>query len=168
MTKKILLKAKSSKLKAKAGFTLIEMLVVIAIIGILSSVTLIGLNSARKQGRDARRLTDLKQVATALELYFQQNSTYPKGVTAWSGTTGTTLKTILSSFGTIPDDPLCPGGGTCSAWTNYTYACDSTCTNYVLRARLETNHSVLANDVDGTVYNVACDDASNYYCIQMQ
>ena len=55
----------------KRGFTLIELLVVIAIIGILASVVLASLNSARKKGRDARRVADIKQVQLALELYFR-------------------------------------------------------------------------------------------------
>ena len=54
----------------KKGFTLIELLVVIAIIGMLSSVVLASLNSARAKGRDAKRLADLRAIATALELYY--------------------------------------------------------------------------------------------------
>ena len=50
------------------GFTLIELLVVIAIIGILSSVVLASLNTARQKGRDARRLQDLKSIVTAVAL----------------------------------------------------------------------------------------------------
>ncbi len=60
------------------GFTLIELLVVIAIIGVLASIVLASLNSARRKSRDARRITDLKQIQLALELYFDaQGSTYP-------------------------------------------------------------------------------------------
>ncbi len=59
------------------GFTLIELLVVIAIIGLLSSVVLASLNSARVKARDAVRKQTLKQVQTALELYYDKYSTYP-------------------------------------------------------------------------------------------
>lgn len=62
------------------GFTLIELLVVIAIIGILSSVVLASLNSARAKARDARRLTDVKQYQTAFTLYDSDYGTYPPAV----------------------------------------------------------------------------------------
>jgi prepilin-type N-terminal cleavage/methylation domain-containing protein len=59
------------------GFTLIELLVVIAIIGLLASVVLLALNSARQKSRDAKRLADVRQIASALELYFNDQSAYP-------------------------------------------------------------------------------------------
>lgn len=52
----------------KRGFTLIELLVVIAIIGLLSTMAVISLNSARAKARDARRLSDVKQISTILSL----------------------------------------------------------------------------------------------------
>ncbi len=66
-----------SKTKEKNGFTLIELLVVIAIIGLLSTLAVIALSSAREEARDQNRLSDLKQVQTALEIYFTENNQYP-------------------------------------------------------------------------------------------
>lgn len=60
----------------KQGFTLIELLVVIAIIGILSAVVMASLNDARISSRDARRLSDLHQLQTAMELYYNICGTY--------------------------------------------------------------------------------------------
>jgi len=61
----------------KRGFTLVELLVVIAIIALLSTLSVVALNSARAKARDARRLSDIKQIRTALDMYFDSNLTYP-------------------------------------------------------------------------------------------
>lgn len=60
-----------------AGFTLIELLVVISIIGLLSSVVVASLNTARAKGRDASRVQTVSQIKNALELYYNDNKTYP-------------------------------------------------------------------------------------------
>lgn len=76
----------------KLGFTLIELLVVIAIIGLLASVVLIALNSARAKARDTKRVGDMRQMITALEQYHITNSTYPTGTASVaSGGTGALL-----------------------------------------------------------------------------
>lgn len=59
------------------GFTLIELLVVISIIGLLGSVVMASLNSARVKARDARRVSDIHEVRKALELYYSSQGTYP-------------------------------------------------------------------------------------------
>ena len=60
----------------KDGFTLIELLVVIAIIGILSSVVLASLNSARGKGADAAVKEDMHGIASQAEVYYDNNGSY--------------------------------------------------------------------------------------------
>lgn len=68
-------------MKKAKGFTLIELLVVIAIIGLLSTLAVVALNNARQKSRDAKRVSDVKQTSTALELYFADNNQYPTAAT---------------------------------------------------------------------------------------
>ncbi|MBI2604251.1 MAG: prepilin-type N-terminal cleavage/methylation domain-containing protein, partial [Candidatus Harrisonbacteria bacterium] len=67
----------------KSGFTLIEVLIVVAIIGLLASIVLVGLGSFRARGRDARRVADLRQTQNALELFYTKSNAYPN-VNSWS------------------------------------------------------------------------------------
>lgn len=59
-----------------SGFTLIELLVVISIIGFLATASVVVLNSARMKSRDSKRKADLTQIRKALDLYFNDKSTY--------------------------------------------------------------------------------------------
>ncbi|MEK7545516.1 MAG: type II secretion system protein [Patescibacteria group bacterium] len=79
------------------GFTLIELLVVIAIIGLLSTLAVVALNSARQRSRDAKRVSDIRQIQTALELAFSESNNYP-----------TETSTVL---GGAADDVLCNNSG---------------------------------------------------------
>lgn len=121
----------------RKGFTLIELLVVIAIIGILASIVLASLNSARKKSRDARRVADVKQIQLALEMSFDSNRTYP--LTLASLTTGCGGSPCMS---TIPTDPL--GGA-----YNYAALGGTSCTSYHLGASIEENNpTLLGGDAD--------------------
>lgn len=64
-------------IQSQRGFTLIELLVVIAIIGLLASTVLASLNGARASARDAKRLSEIRQIMTSLEMYRNQYDKYP-------------------------------------------------------------------------------------------
>lgn len=138
----------------KRGFTLIELLVVIAIIGILAGVVMASLNSARAKSRDARRVSDLHEMRTALELYHTANGSYPV-VSRWatsevtdydSGSGWAALQTALSPYmQRLPGDPS--PSGTSGPWhhENYHYAYGSDGTVYDLVAQLEVNTSLMCS-----------------------
>jgi prepilin-type N-terminal cleavage/methylation domain-containing protein len=63
--------------KNQKGFTLIELMVVVAIISLLSGVVLASLDIARSKARDGVRYSDMKQIKNAIELYYSNNGVYP-------------------------------------------------------------------------------------------
>lgn len=129
------------------GFTLIELLVVIAIIGILSSVVLANLGTARQKGRDGRRISDMKQIQLALELHYDTNSQYP--ISGWSNLT-TALNGVYIS--TTPNDPV---SGNMYGYYATPNGCNNTttkCTGYYIGSIMEAAGQVGAlssdNDTD--------------------
>lgn len=110
-------------MKAQKGFTLIELLVVVAIIALLSTLAVVALGSTRIKARDAKRTSDIKQIQTALELYFTDQNTYPintglvlggTGARALSSTGFGDTGTAPIYMGQVPSNPT-PGGA------NYVY-----------------------------------------------
>ncbi len=109
-----------SKKHSERGFTLIELLVVIAIIGVLASVVLASLNNARRKSRDARRVTDIKQIQLALELYFDGAGAgqYPLASATCDGTASQGLE-VLATNNYIPQIPRDPSNSaTCYAYAS--------------------------------------------------
>ncbi len=79
------------------GFTLIELLVVIAIIGVLSTLVLLQLGTARSRSRDAKRIADVSQLRSAVELFYDDNGSYPADITT----------AYIGDYMTnVPSDPL--------------------------------------------------------------
>lgn len=68
---------KKPKIIYNAGFTLIEILIVISIIGVLSSIVISSTSESRARARDTYRLSQIREVQTALELYYAINQNYP-------------------------------------------------------------------------------------------
>jgi len=112
-------------MRKNKGFTLIELLVVIAIIGLLATLAVVALNSARQKSRDAKRIADIKQIQTALELYFNDNDGYPAAASGQpSG--------MSSYMANIPTAPT-PTDGDCTTLENtYTYAQTGSGSGYTL------------------------------------
>jgi len=133
--------------KNNRGFTLIELLVVIAIIGILSSVVLASLNTARQKSRDVARISDMRQIQLAFELYFDSCGQYPPEGTGevlpvLTEATGCPSGTTFGSF--VPTVPVPPTGGTTAV---YEYDRTST-TAYCLGVDLENAGAVPQTDRD--------------------
>lgn len=106
----------------KRGFTLIELLVVIAVIGLLASIVLVAVNSARAKARDTKRKADLKQIQLALELYYDEKGYYPP-VAQWVFSTagGEWIPGLGAYMTQIPVDPI---NNAISPWDagNHSYA----------------------------------------------
>lgn len=137
----------------KKGFTLIELLVVIAIIGLLSTLAVVALSSAREKARDSKRLADLKQIQTALELYYTDNNAYPIEAAALTlgeaqhdcldaGGIVDACATAPTYMGLIPADPQ-------TGTTEYIYEI-SDGTTYAVSATLEGAVGALVGDIQAS------------------
>lgn len=113
-------------MKKSAGFTLIEILVVVTIIGLLTLTAVVTYSAFLKQSRDAKRKADLGQVAAALEMYRSNNDTYPVG-SVWA-TTLNVLTTPVVYIQSLPTDPKS---------SSYSYYYTGSISDYTVGAYLE-------------------------------
>lgn len=137
-------------MKKSYGFTMIELLVVVGVISVLAGVTVAVLNGAsfRGRARDGQRISDLKKIQTALELYFTDNRRYPIAG-GWIRIDGSAdvLSTSLRGGGylnVVPIDPKNFGSDAtpCINPTNYRYNYYSSAgATYVLTAIMENSAS---------------------------
>ena len=142
-------------MKTRFGFTLIEILVVIAIIGMLSALLLPNFMGARERARDAQRKSDLKQIQKAME-FFRQDATmpaFPTGIPitpnlCWTnGGVGVTCPSGTVYMNKFPTDP--------TTSQNYGYTYDNGSLTYTIAACLENTA-----DPDG----VTCPTITGFSC----
>lgn len=148
-----------SQTKAK-GFTLVELLVVIAIIGLLSTLAVVALGSARSRARDARRISDIKQIQTALELYHADQGVYPiENPTAITlGASGSTdtltengFENAASPTGSVTYMGQVPANfDSPASIADYDYVSDATGTTYTITFELEGTVSGLSGTITAT------------------
>lgn len=116
--------------KEKKAFSVIEMLVAIAIFIILAGIVIVRFDTSQKMGRDSVRVKDLGEVANALEKYYIKNDSYP-----------TNLNSLVPDFlVAVPQDP--------QNQSPYIYSYCSDGTKYALMAKLEANSQALQSDYD--------------------
>lgn len=163
----------------KSGFTLIELLVVIAIIGILASVVLVSLNTARQKARDSRRVADLRTVQLAIAMFYDTTNAYlpvaaagDMGIVTTNAVVGTCasgsiVATCLTPYvqgAKLPCDPSLVSGSCAAAGGNgYTYY--GTTSTYHIGAMLEgAGNPQLQNDADNTAGFSGADTTSFVNC----
>lgn len=105
--------------KTKSGFTLVELLIVIVVIGILAAITLVAYNGVQAKARDAQRQSDINSITKALEMYYIDNGQYPTGSctancsinSGWSTTADGSWQNLVSQLvpqymTSLPVDPV--------------------------------------------------------------
>ncbi len=161
---------------AEKAFTIIELLVVIAIIALLTGIIMTNLTSAKSRARDAKRISDMGQIALALELFYDRCGSYPiaEGYLSLSEDangycpSGVTFEDFMS---VIPSNPA-PYDLPYYYYNAPSDEVDFKAKKYLLRVTLEGSNSVLDDDVDSIpiadwpdIASNFCSDASNAYCI---
>lgn len=143
----------------KKGFTLVELLVAISIIAVLSTIGLASFSGTQSKARDSVRKSDLRTLATTLEIYYQQKGTYL--ISSGSCIDGTATSTIYTNAdfvklisGDVPKDPK----------TNepYCYEAVTGGLNYTLYAKLENCPT------QGTIPGIDCQTSKYNYLIQSE
>ena len=142
----------------KSSFTLIELLIVIAIIGLLSMLIMVSVSSVRQKARDTRRVSDLKQISIALEQYYNDKGVFPSGnydsrnLDQWNTFSGFLSPEYIES---VPVDPMNNkgDGSMCGNCGEYYYS--GTSDKYIISTYLATSQQyVTGSNQWGAYYSV--------------
>jgi prepilin-type N-terminal cleavage/methylation domain-containing protein len=163
------------KLKYNRGFTLIELMVVVVIIAILTSIVMASFSQAKAKSRDAKRIADLAQMQLALELAFDKCGVYPPygtvntyhvlflgtAINAGVCRNSSNVDYLVSDFiSKVPTDPINVDPQI------YRYEPYGTRYDYRLMVRLETMTGAAAGGVaTGNIGQINCSGNANNYCV---
>ncbi|MEK7480646.1 MAG: prepilin-type N-terminal cleavage/methylation domain-containing protein [Patescibacteria group bacterium] len=125
------------------GFTIIELLIVMALIALLASLVLATIGSTRERSRDARREADIKEIQNALDLYSVTNRAFPicASEVVINGESDCLSVQLIAvgAAGQVATDPSGKASGVCGNPANYVYCYVSDGRTYELRYNLETS-----------------------------
>ncbi|HKC14733.1 MAG TPA: type II secretion system protein GspG [Patescibacteria group bacterium] len=133
------------------GFTLVELLIVVAIIGILSTLLTANFIGVRQRSKDAHRKSDLRQVQSALELYRSDQGSYPNAIPNCGNPLSSLMSPDCSSATYLQKVPIDPNG------SSYTYTSNGT--TYSIVSCLENGND---SEKDSTNANPPCDGVSGF------
>lgn len=146
------------------GFTIVELLIVIVVIAILAAISIVAYNGIQSRARDNTRLSDIKAIQKALELYKVDNGTYPQtDITDYSGTCGygadgysytypvnnTWMKKLVDGkyLASVPRPP----SNSCASFYQYLYI-PSPGTSYNCPSRTKGYYVLIVGGADGSTF----------------
>lgn len=118
------------------GFTLVELLIVVIVIGILAAITVVAYQGMQIRARNAQRVQDVKVIAKAIELYYIDNGTFPNSICnlgagcringSWNSTSDASWSNLESQLvptymSKLPQDPLASTANNAGIFGGYNY-----------------------------------------------
>ena len=160
------------------GFTIIELIVVVTVVGILAAITVVSYSAAQGRARDTTRRADIANITKALEQYYDDNGSYPttsgasstiqsywylSTATGWTSTLATALNGIISP---LPVDPRNNGSFVTARQFSYAYFSGTGCGKspgqwYVLLYEFEASDK--EKFTDGTATACVANDGDTFF-----
>lgn len=136
------------RLNKSSGFTIVELLIVIVIIGVLAALVIVAYNGIQARARDATRVTDMRNVKTAIESYYADNSSYPP-----ANFTSLSSYLVPKYIKSIPIDPINAAQGGKAYIYYYTRGYKKSGTSYVVGTANDYIMSMSLESSNGPIHN---------------